>query len=204
MVEYQPAWLTDELNQLLSKLRTRKQRQTVLRLAEAAAIGRTEADTLKLPDTCTNSTWYGQRRPDGDGGWIQKPGWRDDPDIQAALEAARKRAQWWQDQAEARRIAKRQEQVAEARDLLSEYAPHAAKRLFVLMGQAGNEETRRKAANDILDRADEATASKAIEKGEHVQRVHFDLSGLPADLLRALANGGDEAGAGGGGEGGTE
>lgn len=201
MVEYLPAWLTDELNKLLAELPTRKHRQTVLRLAEAAAIGRTEIETFKLPGVCSRTTWQGRYREDG-----PRPGWKDDPQMQAALEAATQRAQWWQDQAEARRIAKRQEQVAEARDLLTEYAPHAAKRLFVLMGTAGNEETRRKAANDILDRADEATASKAVvmEKGDHEQRVRFDVGELPPEVLRLLADAGGEEGAGEGSEGGTE
>jgi len=68
------------------------------------------------------------------------------------------------------RIAKRQEQVAEAKDLLCEYAPHAARRLFLLMGQATSEETRRKAATDVLDRADEATASKRPE-GAGIEQI---------------------------------
>lgn len=157
-IDYLPEWLTFELSEALGKLPSRKHRETVLRLAEARATGtRTEAETFRLPGVCSRVTWYGRYRQAGQ----KLPGWRDDPDVAAALEAATKRAQWWQDQADARRIAKRQEQLAQARDLLAEYAPHAVKRLFVLMGGAGNEETRRKAANDILDRADEETASKA-------------------------------------------
>jgi len=164
-VEYQPAWLTDELNKLLDNVgggpHHRKRRTTILRLAEGAAIGRTETDTLKLPDTCTRSTWYGQGRPDGEGGWIREPGWRDDPAMQAALEAATRRAHWYQDHTEARRIAKRQEDVARAKDRLAELAHVAAQTLGVLLGQDTADDTRRKAANDILDRADESTASKA-------------------------------------------
>ena len=163
-MDYQPAWLTDEINRLLDGVggmaHHRKRRTTILRLAEGAAIGRTEKDTLAMPETCTRSTWYGQGRPDGEGGWIRKPGWRDDPAIQAALDAATRRAHWWMDQADARRMEKRMENVARAQDRLAELAHLAAQTLGTLLG-AESESTRRLAANDILDRADEATASKA-------------------------------------------
>lgn len=159
MLEFQPAWMTDELNKLLAQIggrHQRKKRDTVLQLAQAAATGKTEASVWALPECCSRTCWEGKYKHG-----VRQPGWRDDPAIQAALEAAVKRAQWFQDQAEARRIAKRQEQMADAKELLCEYAPHAAKRLFLLMGQAESEETRRKAANDILDRAGGETASKA-------------------------------------------
>lgn len=155
--DYQPAWLTDEVNKVLAQLKTRKHRQTVLRLAEAAAIGRTEWDTFKLPGVCSRTTWYGKYRH-GE----KLPGWRDDPDVVAALEAATARALHYQDQAEARRIAKRQENVAKAQDKLADLAYVAAMTLGTLLG-ADSKETARKAANDILDRADEATASKRPE-----------------------------------------
>jgi hypothetical protein len=159
-VDFQPAWMTEELHQALAAIgghNQRKKRTTVLRLAEARATGKVEGNVFKDPACCGRNCWYGKQPCAG----VHLPGWRDDPAIQAALEAAVKRAQWFQDQAETRRIAKRQEQMADAKELLCEYAPHAAKRLFLLMGQAESEETRRKAANDILDRAGGETASKA-------------------------------------------
>jgi hypothetical protein len=164
-MDYQPAWLTDELNSLLTAIGgndQRKKRTTVLRLAEARATGKTEAGVWEQPDCCSWKTWDGKYRKDADGVSRKRPGWRDDPAIQAALEAATRRAHWWQDQAEARRIAKRQEDVAKARDLLAEYSPLAARKLATLLG-AESENVARNAANDILDRADEATASKRPE-----------------------------------------
>jgi len=203
-MDFQPAWITDELNTALGRItghNARKKRQTVLRLAEVRATGGLDSDVFEMPECCSKPTWYG-RHIDG----VHLDGWVHDPDIQAALEAAEARAHWWQDTAEARRIAKRQEKLAEARDLLAEYSPMAVQRLFVLMGQAGNEETRRRAANDILDRADTATATKTVatETGDHEQRVKLDLSDLPAEILQVLAGFGPEGDAGGGGQGRTE
>jgi hypothetical protein len=203
MDDFRPAWLSDELTQALAALggqNQRKKRTTILRLAEARATGRIEADVFKLPGCCSRVTWYGPYR---DGAHL--PGWRDDPAVQGALEAATKRALWYQDQAEARRIAKRQEDVARARDKLADLAPLAALKLGALLG-ADNVETARKAANDILDRADEALASKATvyEKGDNVQRVAFDLDGLPVEILRLLADGGSAGETGGGSEGETK
>lgn len=200
---YQPAWLTDELNKALGCIMgnsARKKRITVLRLAEGEAIGRTQQATFRLPDTCAWKTWDGPYR-----GGVKKPGWRHDADIQAALEAAISRALWYQDQADSRRIAKRQQDVAQARDKLAELSYPAALKLGSLLG-AENLEIVRKAANNILDRADEATASKGTvyEKAEHAQRISFDLDGLPAEILQALANGGDQSSSEGGSEAGIE
>ena len=92
----------------------------------------------------------------------------------------------------ARRTAQRIENVARAEDKLAELAWPAALKLGALLG-ADNLETARKAANDILDRADQATASKAVihEKGDNVQRVTFDLDGFPAEVLQALSDTGE-------------
>ena len=205
MHAFQPAWLTDELNQLLSKLggrHGRKKRDTVLRLAEGSVVGRTMEDTFRMPECCTRPCWEGKYKKGK-----RLPGWRDDPDIQAALKVAERRAQYWQDTIEGRRIEQRIENVARARDKLAELAHPAALTLGALLG-AENVETRRKSANDILDRADEATASKSAvyEKGEREQRTKLDLTGLPTELLELLAgaipNGGE--GTGGGGEEGAE
>jgi len=212
VVEYQPAWLTDELNKLLAQVGGgpyhRRRRDTILRLAEGRVIGRTDDDTWKLPETCTRKTWEGRWYRDAEGNSYKKPGWRDEPAVQAALKAATQRVNWWQDQAEARRIAKRLEKLAEARDLLAEYSPLAVQRLFVLMGQAGNEETRRKAANDILDRADEGTATKSVvqETGDHEQRLSFNLRDFSTEFLESLLRpeGGSEEDPGEGHSGGTE
>ncbi len=188
---FQPEWLTDEVSALLARItgpQARKKRATVLRLAEGAAIGRSQQATFKLKETCSPKTWDGQYR-----NRVKLPGWKDDPDIRVALAAATKRAQWWQDQAEARRIAQRQELVARARDKLSELSFTAALKLGALLGSE-NPETARKAANDILDRADEATASKSVirEEARSEQVIQFDFGGVSPDLLRALADAGTD------------
>jgi len=160
VVDYRPAWLTEEIMQLLERIgghNQGKKRSTVLRLAEASVIDRTETETFRLPDVCSKPCWYGKYK-----GGQQLPGWRDDPAIQAALEAATKRALWYRDQAEARRSAKRIEDVAKSRDKLCELSWPAVLKLGALLG-ADSLETARKAANDILDRADEALASKRPE-----------------------------------------
>jgi hypothetical protein len=149
-------WITDELRDKLAAItgsNKRKKRTTVLRLAEAKVFERSEESVFRLPDTCCRPAWYGVYR-----NGVKTPGWRDDSQIQEALQSAIARALEWQDQAEARRIAERQEALAEARDLLAKYSPLAVKRLVKLLEQES--ETGRKAANDILDRADEGTASK--------------------------------------------
>jgi hypothetical protein len=201
---YQPAWLTEELHKALQAIggtHQRKKRTTVLRLAEArASEDIIEAEVFRRPECCSRTCWYGKQPSAG----VHLPGWRDDPAIATALEAATARAQWWRDQAEARQIQKNIEHLAQANNLLAEYAPAAVRRLMALVEAAASEETARKAANDILDRADEATASKAVVMGDNVNRIAFDLNGLPAELLRLIADGGDEAETTGGSQGGTE
>jgi len=150
-VEYQPAWLTFEIQQALARLPTVRHRVTVLRLAEAKLVGRSEAETFKLPGVCSRRTWYGRYR-NGE----KKPGWRDDAVVQAALQAASSRALWWGDNAIARDIQRAQSKLAEA-------SPAAVGVLITLMGSAENEETKRKSANDILDRASVDTAPKGRE-----------------------------------------
>jgi len=159
MAHFQPAWLTDELNKLLVEIggrNQRKKRTTILHLAEARATGKIEADVFKLPECCSRTCWYGKYK-----NGVRQPGWKDDTSIQDALGAATRRALWWQDQVEARRISKRQEDVAKARDKLCDLAWPAVLKLGALLG-AGNEETARKAANDILDKADESLATKQM------------------------------------------
>jgi len=170
-MDYQPAWLTDELYKLLNEIgghNQRKKRTTVLRLAEAYATGGTEASVWARPECCGRVPWEGKYKH-GE----RLPGWRDDPAIQAALAAATKRAHWWMDQAEARRIAKRTEDVAKARDKLAELAWPAVLKLGAILS-ADNLEVARKAANDILDRADEATAVKGVDQGVVVRLVGVD------------------------------
>jgi len=172
--------MTFEIRQALEKIQppnVRKKRTTVLRLAEARANNRSQAETFKRPDVCSEATWLGQYRKGQ-----QKPGWRDDPAIQDALALATARAQDWEDTHIARQIAKTRRQLAT-------HAPGAELSLCNLALKANSESIRRQACLDILDRADVNLTSKAAvpnaPSGETV--VRFDLSNVPPDALAAMA-----------------
>jgi len=140
-----PRWMTGEIERSLRGL-TRKQRTTVLKLAEAAATpGVSMSDVFRQPDCCNRSTWYD--RP-------SRPGWESDPQIKRALELATRRAQEWQDGEIARHIEAAQRKLAKA-------SPAAVDRLITLMASAEDQRLQRLSALDILDRAGEATANKA-------------------------------------------
>jgi len=179
--------MTFEIRQALEKIQppnVRKKRTTVLRLAEARANNRSQAETFKRPDVCSEATWLGQYRKGQ-----QKPGWRDDPAIQDALALATARAQEWEDTYIARQIAKTRRQLAD-------HAPSVERSLSLLALGANSESVRRQACLDILDRVGAEMASKAAvpnaPSGETV--VRFDLSNVPADALAAMAA--EEQGAG--------
>ena len=93
-------WLTFEVRQALARLPTAKHRTTVLRLAEAKIVGRSESATFKLPGVCSRRTWYGKYA----NGEKVAPGWREDLAIQGALKAATEAALSWQDNRTARSI----------------------------------------------------------------------------------------------------
>ena len=173
--DYTPEWLTFEISEALSGL-TRKQRTTVLRLAEAAAAD--QPQPFERPDVCSKTTWYG-RYSHGD----KLPGWRDDPAIQHALELATARAQDWEDTHITRQIAKTRRQLAD-------HAPGAELSLYGLALRADSEGVKRQACLDILDRVGAELASKAAvpnaPSGGEVT-VKFDLSNVPPDALAAMA-----------------
>jgi len=163
-VEFQPAWLTFEIQQALARLPTLKHRQTVLRLAEAQVVGRSEVETYRLPEVCSRRTWYGRYR-NGE----RKPGWRDDPAVQAALKAATQRALWWEDNRTVRSIQQAREQLAleapenvrsmiRMRDQLEGIAEAAEEDKDKV--QAADKAA--KVAGDMLSRAGAETAQKEV------------------------------------------
>jgi len=180
-VDYTPEWLTFEISEALSALTTRKQRTTILRLAEAAAADRPQP--FDRPDVCSKTTWYG-RYSHGD----KLPGWRDDPAIQHALELATARAQEWEDTHIARQIAKTRRQLAD-------HAPGAELSLYGLALGATSEGTKRLACLDILNRVGAELASRATvpdAPGGGEMTVKFDLSNVPPDALAAVAGEGEQ------------
>lgn len=178
MIPYLPEWMTYEIEQALRGL-TRKQRTTVLKLAEAAATpGRSMSDVFREPDCCNRSTWYD--RP-------SKAGWESDPQIKRALELATERAQHWQDSTIARRISETQKIIADA-------SPPAAHRIIALMAGAEDPRVQLRAAESILDRLAMETAIKSASSSVETHSV--DFSGLTDDELRAIIA--TESGAGDG------
>lgn len=186
MVEFVPDWLTFEIEEALREIggpHMRKKRTTVLRLAEGVVLGRSMAETFRLPETCTETTWYGRYRKGK-----KRPGWCDDPAIQKALKLATERAQYCSDGYIGR-------QIQETQKKLAKYGPGAADVLAVLMAKAKSETERRLSAVEILNRAGAGeVASKATVPsvgGEQV--VRFDLSELPTEILRRVIDA-DESG----------
>lgn len=152
------AWMSYEIHEALNKIgppHERRKRVTVLRLAEGAASGVAIRNILDRNDTCSVSTWYGQRRNN-------LTGWRDKPAIKSALEIATRRAHWFYDREEAARIALRQRQISQTQDEIVDLTQLATETLAALMLNAGSEKVRLEAASEILDRADEATAKKTM------------------------------------------
>jgi len=163
-VEFQPAWLTFEIQQALARLPTLKARQTVLRLAEAQVVGRSETETFRLPEVCSRRTWYGRYR-----GGEKKPGWRDNAAVQSALKAATARALWWEDNRTVRSIQQAREQLAleapenvrsmiRMRDQLEGIAKAAEEDKDKV--QAADKAA--KVAGDMLSRAGAETAQKEV------------------------------------------
>ena len=186
MVNFEPEWMTFEIRQALEEIQppnVRKKRTTVLRLADARANNRSQAETFKLPDVCCKSTWLGQCREGH-----KLPGWRDDPAIQHALELATARAQEWEDTHIARQIAKTRRQLAD-------HAPGAELSLYGLALGATSEGTKRLACLDILNRVGAELASRATvpdAPGGGEMLVKFDLSNVPPDALAEVAGEGEQ------------
>lgn len=175
-VEFFPRWITGEIEQALRGL-TRKQRTTVLKLAEAAVTpGRSMSDVFRERDCCNRSTWYD--RP-------SRPGWESNPQIQRALELATTRAQSWQDTEITRHIEKAQRKLAKA-------SPAAVDRLITLMAGAKEEKMQRLAALDILDRtgsgetANKGTVPNVSSSEMEMVNVIMSMSGLTDEELNQM------------------
>ena len=148
----------------------RKKRTTVLRVAHAMAAGEPLTTVWERPDCGGKGAWYSEKRKGK-----HKPGWCEEPEVQAALEAARKRADWYINVRLGRAVERTLDTIVEA-------APDAAQQL-VRMATSGVMRVQRgegapvdeavnapevvKAINSLLDRADARTASKQPASVEH-------------------------------------
>ena len=171
-------WLTEELEAALDRLPTDRHRMTVLRLVEGRSIGRPDNATFKLPDVCSKKTWHGPIR-----NGRTYPGWKDLPEIQRAMALAERAFAEGHDAATAANI-------QEAYRLLADAAVKAVMTLEVLMDTADSDETKRRAANDVLDRVSKIFSRKTTTVAEQ-RSISFDLSQVPPDVLGVLAGEGD-------------
>jgi hypothetical protein len=166
---YAPEWMTFEIQQALEAIggapgHVRQKRVTVLRVAQALAAGEALSEKWSTAGWPSKGTWYGETRHG-----VRRPGWRDDPAVVAALELARKRAEWWANVREGRAVERTLDTIVAA-------APAAAEQLVriatdgvmaVRQGGAAPVEVAVKSAevvraiNSLLDRADARTAVKA-------------------------------------------
>jgi hypothetical protein len=165
------SWITTELQVLLRKLKP-KQRSTVLRLAGAKATGVAWDRVWGSEGVCSDTTRYG-RYAHGE----KLDGWRDDPDVWAAYQAAEAAALKWEEGRIGRGIQRAQLRLAEE-------AFNSVERLVALRDGAEADETRRKAANDIL----------AMTVGR-VHKLGIDQGSVDPflELLRELRGASDEA-----------
>ena len=80
--------------------------------------------------------------------------------------------------------------IQEAYRLLADAAVKAVMTLEVLMDTADSDETKRRAANDVLDRVSKIFSRKTTTVAEQ-RSISFDLSQVPPDVLGVLAGEGD-------------
>lgn len=174
-------WIDTELRDALDALPTNKHRTTVLRLAEATVVGRSMEETFRMQDVCSKKTWHG---PHING--TQKPGWKDDSRVARAYNLALARVSKYQQAGIAANI-------KETGRLLAQEAPNAVMVLSTMMADDEvPDETRRKAANDILDRFRDMLTVKGGSNGitlSETRTITFDLSSVPMEMLDDIIDG---------------
>lgn len=171
----QGSWLTQELQETLDVLPSDKHRETVLRLTEGRIIGRPDEDTFRMEGVCAKKTWHGPFR---DG--MRVMGWKEDPLVSKAMQLAE---QCFVGHADAQI----QSNLDEAQRQLAMAAVKAVMCLDTLMDTADNDETKRRAANDILDRVETFGRKSSTSAVLEQRSVSFDLAQVPQDVLQALA-----------------
>lgn len=164
---YLPEWMTGEVEAALREVgqeasaqQRSKMHATILRLAHARATQQVESAVFDLPDTCSKTTWYGRYRV-REGRRVKAPGWSDDSAVQRALQMATERAQRWEDTRISRHL-------TEARLVLVEASPAAAKELVRQIDAGEKDKDRREASKAVLDRAGFETAAKGQQSVEMV------------------------------------
>lgn len=176
-VDSPPIWMTMELQESLDEIEgphERKKRTTVLRLAEAAANDTPARQVFASKDCCSGPIWYG--RTTGDKTHGEVPGWKDDPQIAASFELAKRLAHWHQDELEKDRQAMRRQILSKTETRLAEISGAAVEVLLdVMLSDESAPDTRRKAAVDALTHAAPETAPKS--QAEANLDISLDTSG---------------------------
>lgn len=195
-----PEWWTVEVAQALNAIRgheAARKRRTVLALAFAVARGESQESVWAAndPEVCSRTTWYEK--------------WKHQPDVVRALTICAERAMAWRDEETARMEALSLQQVRRG---LAEDAKRAiVGGLMGIISDANARGDHRLAAirqftalwnEEFAARFQDERGALPVEvQGMPEQVVKFDLSTLPIELLRAIA---DEDPDGGTAEGGPE
>ena len=167
-------WLTDDLRELLRRIRgrwARKKRATVIKLAFARANEQPLSEVFSEEDVCSETIWY------------QK--WRHQELIAEAYEACYQRALEWMDDETARIEAYYRRQ---RRQSVARHAADAPAELASVMKEDEAGGNRIKAADTLMRWAEPETASKLHPTPESGgdQVVNQFLSGLSNEQLEQL------------------
>lgn len=165
-------WKNDDVRKALDAIQgpcEGKKRTTVILVAFAMANESPFNSVFKRKDTCSRAIWYGQVRRNG----RHKLGWREIPEVAAAVDICKRRALDWRDEQTARIEAYyrsiRLRSVAE----LAAQAPEALATVMKDSEQRGSD--RIKAANDLLSWADPEAAGKVRPVASIEQDVNLNL-----------------------------
>lgn len=167
LLDTPPFWAQRaELQDALNKIRgrhSRKKRRTILWLAVAEATGMSKREVFGMSGCISQASYYGQwrGRDKETGEPLYTKGLREDPLFAEAFEIAVRLAHQWQDTEEAARAQQRLKDLEDGRDRLASATPFAVETLIHVAEESMSDDTRRKAAVDILTHADEITAPKA-------------------------------------------
>lgn len=160
-----PDWMSGEVEAALREVGKGLVQQkrslmhvTILRLAHARATQQAESPIFELGDTCSRTTWYGRYRTNkATGERYKTSGWIDDPAVLQALQVATERARRWEDTRISRAL-------TEARLILVEASPSAARELRRQIDHGDKDVDKREASKAVLDRAGFETAAKGQQQ----------------------------------------
>lgn len=145
-------WVTEEVSHALDRIvdgDVSKRRRTIMMMADAVASGNQDiGEVLANENTVGHSAWY-QRM-------------KGDETVEEVYAICLRAARHWYDQLEGHRLLKRASVVEESRDKLVDLTGVAIDVLADMLGDPNTPASvRRQLVVDVLDRADEETATKS-------------------------------------------